>query len=143
MILSRSAAYAVRAMIDIATEADGGVARTREVARRQEIPPVFLTKIIQRLAQAGFLEAHRGAHGGVRLARPAAEITLRQIIEVMAGPLFMNYCLFQPGECPREKTCPVRDVWLEAQEKLLETLGSCTLAHLAERSKELCAKQTH
>lgn len=143
MILSRSAAYGVRAMIDVATVADGGIAITREVAKRQDIPQVFLTKIIQRLAQAGLLEAHRGAHGGIRLARPAGEITLRQIIEVMGGPLFMNYCLFRPGECPREKDCPVHDVWLEAQEKLLETLGNCTLAYLAERSKELCSKQTN
>jgi len=128
-------------MIDIATVPEDEVAITREVAGRQDIPQAFLTKIVQRLAQAGLLEAQRGAHGGVRLARPAAEINLRQIIEAMEGPVFLNYCLIRPGECSRENTCPIHDVWLEAQEKLLETLEKCTLAYLAERSKEVCTKQ--
>lgn len=132
----------MRAMIDIATVANGGVVITREVATRQDIPQVFLTKIVQRLAKAGLLEAHRGTHGGVRLARPAADITLRHIVETIEGPVLLNDCLIQPGKCPRESTCPIHDVWLEAEEKLLETLESCSLAYLVERSKELCSKHS-
>ena len=142
MILSRGAGYAVRAMIDIATVANGGVVITREVATRQDIPQVFLTKIVQRLAKGGLLEAHRGAYGGVRLARPAADINLRQIVETIEGPVLLNDCLIQSGKCPRESTCPIHDVWLEAEAKLLETLESCSLAYLAERSKELCSKHS-
>lgn len=142
MILSKGAGYAVRAMIDIATVANGGVVITREVATRQDIPQVFLTKIVQRLAKGGLLEARRGAYGGVRLARSAADITLRQIVETIEGPVLLNDCLIQPGKCPRESTCPIRDVWLEAEQKLLETLESCSLAYLAERSKELCSNQS-
>ncbi len=139
-MLSKGAGYAVRAMIDIATVPNGGVAITREIAKRQDIPQVFLTKIIQRLAKGGLIESHRGAYGGVKLARPAADISLRQIVETIEGPVLLNDCLMRPGKCPLESTCPIHDIWLEAEEKLLETLEGCSLAYLAERSKELCSK---
>ncbi len=140
MILSKGAGYAVRAMVDIAVVTNGGVAITREVAMRQDIPQVFLTKIVQRLAHGGLLEAYRGTHGGVKLARPAAEINLRQIIEIIDGPVLLNYCLIRPGKCPLEDTCPIHDIWLEGTQKLLETLEKCSLDYLAARSKEICSK---
>ena len=108
--ISRGAEYAIRAMLDVAATEGEDVATTRKVAEHQGIPKVFLPKIVQRLAQAGLLRAHRGPAGGIALSRPPEEINLRQIIEAMDGPIALNNCIILPGECPRGSICPVHEV---------------------------------
>ena len=139
--ISRGAEYAIRAMLDVAATEGRVQATTRGVAEHQGIPKVFLPKIVQRLVQGGLLRAHRGPAGGIALSRPAAEINMRQIIEVMDGPIALNTCLILPGECPRESICPIHEIWIKAQRNLLESLESITLADLVARGKELISQQ--
>ncbi|MCL5265666.1 MAG: Rrf2 family transcriptional regulator [Chloroflexi bacterium] len=134
MQISRRGDYSVRAMIDIASRPEGEMALTHEVAQRQGIPRSFLVKIIGQLAKAGLLRAFRGATGGVYLARPADQISLRQIIEAVEGPIHLNRCLIRPGECNLDTTCPVHAVWEEAQNHFLQLFDSKTLADLLEDS---------
>lgn len=139
--ISRAAEYAVRAMLDVASTDEKGVARTKEVAQHQGIPKVFLPKIVQRLAQAGLLRAHKGAAGGIMLSRPAKEINLRQIIEAIDGPIALNNCLIMPEECPRLSICPIHEVWVKAQQDLLASLEGMTLDRLVSRKEELVSQQ--
>jgi Rrf2 family iron-sulfur cluster assembly transcriptional regulator len=139
--ISRAAEYAVRAILDVAAIDDKSVARTKQVAERQGIPRVFLPKIVQRLVQAGLLRAHKGAAGGITLARPASRINLRQIIEAIDGPIALNNCLILPDECPRLSICPVHEVWVKAQQDLLSSLEGMTLDRLVSRRKELVSQQ--
>jgi len=139
--LSRGAEYAIRAMLDVAATEGRAQKTTKEVAEHQGIPKVFLPKIVQRLAQAGLLRAHRGPSGGIALSRPPDQINMRQIIEAMDGPIALNTCLILPGECPRESICPIHEVWVKTQENLLASLESITLAHLVARGKELISQQ--
>ncbi len=139
--ISRGAEYAIRAMLDVAAVEGGVPETTREVAEHQGIPKVFLPKIVQRLVQAGLLRAHRGPAGGIALSRPPEQINMKQIIEVMDGPIALNTCLILPGECPRLSICPVHEIWQKAQQNLLETLEGITLARLVARGKELVSQQ--
>jgi Rrf2 family protein len=139
--ISRGAEYAIRAMLDVAAVEGRAQETTKEVAEHQGIPKVFLPKIVQRLVQAGLLRAHRGPAGGIALSRAASEINMRQIIEVMDGPIALNTCLLLPGECPRESICPIHEVWVKTQRNLLESLESITLADLVARGKELISQQ--
>jgi len=139
--ISRGAEYAIRAMLDVAATEGEDAATTRKVAEHQGIPKVFLPKIVQRLAQAGLLRAHRGPAGGIALSRPPEEINLRQIIEAMDGPIALNNCIILPGECPRGSICPVHEVWVGAQEGLVKALESITLSRLVARGKELVSQQ--
>ena len=128
-------------MLDVAA-AEGGVKETtREVARHQGIPKVFLPKIVQRLTQAGLLRAYRGPSGGISLSRSPDQINMRQIIEAMDGPIALNSCLIMPDECPRLSICPVHEVWQKTQEGLVTALESMTLAQLVTRGKELVSQQ--
>jgi len=139
--ISRSAEYAIRAMLDVAA-ADGGVQETtKKVAEHQGIPKVFLPKIVQRLVQAGLMRAHRGPAGGIALSRSADQINMRQIIEAMDGPIALNTCLILPDECPRQSICPIHETWVKTQRDLLESLESITLADLVVRGKELISQQ--
>jgi len=140
MQFSRRSDYTVRAMMDVATVPAGSLALTHEIASRQEIPAAFLTKIIGRLTQEGLLRTYRGAFGGVSLGRPAEQITMRQIIEAVEGPVNLMWCLAQAGECQRDVTCPVHEVWHQAQAELLRRLDNVTLADLVKRKAVLQAQ---
>jgi Rrf2 family protein len=137
MELSRRGDYAVRAMLDVATRPVDRMTVTKEIALRQDIPPVFLTKIVSSLSQAGLLRTYRGVAGGVALGKPADQISLLQIIEAVDGPIYINRCLIRPGECDRDRTCPAHELWVQAQGELLGLLANKSLADLARRAQEL------
>lgn len=134
MQITRRADYAVRTMLDVAGVGAGAIALTHEVAARQGVPPPFLAKVVLALVRAGLLRSHRGAGGGITLARPADQITLLQVIEAADGPLALNSCVLWPEDCPRSQVCPVHEVWCEVRALLAERLGGITISQLLQRS---------
>jgi Rrf2 family transcriptional regulator, iron-sulfur cluster assembly transcription factor len=129
--LTRGGEYAVRAMAYLARFPDGHVASLRDIGVAQDIPESFLAKILQSLVHRGLAISQRGAHGGFALARPAAEITLRDVIEAVDGPISLNQCVLWPEDCDRSGDCEVRCAWVQAQERLMSVLDTITLASLA------------
>jgi Rrf2 family transcriptional regulator, iron-sulfur cluster assembly transcription factor len=85
--LSSKGRYGVRALFDIAFHGDGGPTQIREIADRELIPMRFLEQIFQDLKKAGLIGSKRGPHGGYHLARPAAEISLGDVIRALEGPV--------------------------------------------------------
>ena len=124
MQLTRSADYAVRAMLDIAelTSAEQGRARTHEIAQRQSIPPALLAKLVPLLVRAGLLDSQRGARGGLFLARSASNINLLEIIQAVEGPIALNRCTATPAQCDKVEQCAVHPVWQKAQDYLVSLL---------------------
>ncbi len=92
MQITRQADYALRAMMFLARLAPNQRAATSQIAEEQQIPPSFLAKIISQLSIAGFIHTSRGARGGVTLARPAAEISILEVVEAIDGPISVNEC---------------------------------------------------
>jgi Rrf2 family protein len=107
------------------------------IAKQQDVPPRFLAKIFQALAKAGVVKSHRGAKGGFSLARPASEISVRDVIEAVEGPVFLNVCLAGPGECTRDQVCPMHAMWSDAQEKMMSVLATSNFADLAKSATAL------
>jgi Rrf2 family protein len=130
MEISRRTDYGVRVILDLATLPERERSSTQEIAERQNIPSPFLAKIISQLALSGLVSTYRGAGGGVKLARPPAEISLLEVIEALEGPIRLNRCLIQPGACPRDQDCPVHDVWATAQAQLSNLLEGTTFDDL-------------
>ena len=87
MRVSAKADYAVRAVVELATVPGGEYLKAEELAGRQEIPRHFLDNILTDLRRAGIVATLRGAEGGSRLARPASEITIADIMRAIDGPL--------------------------------------------------------
>lgn len=129
--LTRGREYAVRAMTYLARFPEGHVAALHEIGRAQDIPESFLAKILQSLVHAGLAVSRRGAHGGFALARPAAEITLRDVVEAVDGPIALNQCVLWPEDCPRSRECEVHRTWVRAQDQVMGVLGTVTLQSLA------------
>ena len=132
MLLSRGGDYAIRAMVDLASRLGEERTITQGIADRQQIPPAFLSKVLASLTQAGLIRTHRGAAGGVGLARSPQEISLLEVVEAAQGPIILNECTDPYRTCPLEDTCAVIEAWREARKSLDELLGSAYLSQFAK-----------
>jgi len=132
--ISRRTDYGIRVILDLATLAKDGRAATQEIAQRQRVPSPFLAKIIAQLSLAGLVTTHRGAGGGVALARPASQISLLEVIEGLEGPVRLNRCLIQPQACPNDGHCPVHEVLAQAQAELISKLACTTFDTLVQQA---------
>ncbi len=128
--LTRGGEYGIRAMTYLAARPFGQVAALNEIGREQDVPVSFLAKILQSLVHAGLVTSQRGAHGGFALARPADEISVREVVEAVDGPISLNGCVLWPEDCTRSAGCRMHEVWVEAQERMMEVLGEVRLSQL-------------
>ncbi|MBI4892431.1 MAG: Rrf2 family transcriptional regulator [Acidobacteria bacterium] len=136
MQLTRAADYAVRVMVHLAGLPAGVRATRDEMAVSGDVPEAFLSKILQSLTRAGLIASHRGVSGGYLLGRPAASITVLDIVEAMEGPLQLNACVGSKPTCGRAGICSVHDIWLRAQEALTSVLQSENIADLAGKAAQ-------
>ena len=133
--LTRASEYALRGIQFLAGREPGQVCMVSEISAAQGVPESVLAKIFQSLARAGIVTSHRGAGGGFSLARPAAEITLLEIIEATEGPITIYDCVSDNSEhaCPdgRRAGCTILPIFHEAVRALHEVFGRRTAADLA------------
>jgi Rrf2 family protein len=135
MKLSTKGRYGVRLMLDLAMYSGGGPVFLKDIASRQNISQKYLWHLIPPLKNAGLITSHRGSHGGYLLAKPAEQITLKDVVSVLEGPMCLVDCVDNPRLCRRSANCISRDIWKEASDKMLEILGSFTLAGMVEKQK--------
>ena len=130
MRISAKTDYALRAMAELAAAPPGPVKGER-LASSQEIPLKFLENILTELRRAELVATQRGAEGGYRLARPADEITLAEVIRAVDGPL-ANVRGERPDVVSYSGAAePLQDVWLAVRTNLRAVLETVTLADLA------------
>jgi Rrf2 family protein len=130
MQITRQADYAIRAVLYLARLGPTQHAATSIVAKEQHIPPSFLAKIISQLSIAGLLHTSRGARGGVTLARAAQEISLLDVVEAIDGPILLNECVGDSGECTFKDSCPLHPIWREVQGTLVKRLRETNFSSL-------------
>lgn len=121
--------YATVVLTVLAAQSDA-VLSASELAERAGLETPTVSKLLKPLAQAGLVEGFRGANGGYRLARAAADIGLVEIVEAMEGPLGMTECSVHTGNCGIEDQCGVRANWRRINDVVLEALRGVTLAQM-------------
>ncbi len=131
MRISAKTDYAVRAAVELAAVTDENPLKSERIAQAQGIPLRFLENILVQLRQGGIVVSRRGAEGGYRLAQPAQEITVADVIRAIDGPLAAV-----SGERPEKlafegTAAPLRDVWVAVRASLRDVLEHVTLADLA------------
>lgn len=129
--LSKKTDYGLLALQYLATEAPSGVASARAIAERYDIPVELLAKVLQHLARLGFVAAQKGAHGGYHLARPAATISLAEVVQAIDGPLAITACGPEDDRCEQFGRCSVRDPLARVKDRILTVLQTMTLAEMA------------
>ncbi len=131
MRISAKADYAVRVAAELATAPPGEPVKGEQLAKAQDMPLKFLENILGALRTAGLVASRRGASGGYLLAKPAADITVADVIRAVDGPLGAVR-----GEAPEAFDYPgpasrLVDVWIAARAALRSVLENVTLADLA------------
>ena len=135
MRLSTKGRYSTRLMIDLALNGAKGPVLLKDIARRQDISEKYLGHLVPLLKSAGLINATRGAKGGFTLAVPAKQITLKDIIAAVEGPICLVGCVEDPSVCRKVSTCAARDFWGEATQAILKVLESFTLETMADRQR--------
>ena len=133
MRVSAKVDYALRALLELAAAPPGPVTAER-LSTAQAIPPKFLENILLELRRAEIVASQRGVEGGYRLARPAGEISVADVIRALEGPI-ASVRGVRPEEI--EYTGPARGLqplWVELRASMREVLEGTTLADLVERS---------
>jgi len=134
MKLTRGGEYGIRGMLYLAMQPESAITLLSEISAAEKIPESYLAKIFQMLTKEGLVRSHRGFKGGYSLGRPADEITVKDIIEGVEGPIVLNHCLRKVSNCSEEYRCKIQNVWKDAQDAMLGVLDGTTLAELAERT---------
>jgi Rrf2 family protein len=130
MQVSRKVDYALRAVIYLSLQKGDRSVPAKEIASRRRIPRKFLEKIIQDLMRADIVKSQRGAHGGYTLTRMPEQVTFRDVIEAVEGPISLNLCVSERQDCSVLSTCNMQRVWQEGQRRMLEYFADTTLADL-------------
>ena len=135
-MMSSKAKYAVRAAVMLARNdpAEAWTA-TSDVAEREKIPRKFLEAILVEMRNAGLVESRRGPAGGHRLGRPAANISVADVLRCIDGPLALTPCAsrtqFGPcKDCEEMAACPLKGVLQQARDAVAQVLESCSLLSL-------------
>src|ERR1700745_4533577 len=109
--MSAQAAYAVRAMVQLATATSGSLVKTDDLAQAQGIPPQFLVDILTNLRTDRLVRSTRGREGGYEMARPANEISIADVLRCIDGPL-ASVRDIGLGDLPYSgPTAPLSDLW--------------------------------
>jgi Rrf2 family protein len=130
---SAKADYAIRAMVELAA-APPGIVKSELIATAQEIPRNFLENILLDLRHAGLVVSQRGADGGYRLARPAATISVADVIRAVEGPLATVRGV-RPEEVEYSgPAAALRETWVELRAAMRGVLEETSLADIVRRS---------
>ena len=135
MRLSNLADYAVVTMSAAARHCGGARTSAAELAAETGLPVPTVQKLVSKLSAAGLLRSTRGAGGGLQLARPAAAITVADIVEAVEGPIALTACV-EGTDCSVEHDCTVKPHWPVVNEALRGALAAIPLTQLA-RTREI------
>jgi FeS assembly SUF system regulator len=136
MRLSSMADYAVVVMAGAARHCGGVRVSAGRLAEETGLPAPTVQKLVSRLSAAGLLRSTRGVGGGLKLARPAAAITLADIIEAVEGPIALTACIEEGRhDCTLEDACAVRPHWRAVSAALRGALAQVPLTQLAEQAQ--------
>jgi Rrf2 family protein len=132
MHLNRGVEYGIEGLTYLATAGGNRSTFLHEVSLATSIPETFLSKIFQRLVRSGLVRSRRGFRGGFLLARPASQITLREVIEALQGPIYGPSRDSIRGEGLRGRAqLALRVVLARAQSRVRAVFEEITLADIA------------
>lgn len=134
MKLGTKGRYAVMAMADLARREGEKAVCLADIAERQEISLAYLEQLFARLRREGLVVSARGPGGGYRLARPAAETNVAEIINAVDEPMHATRCAGHEGAgcMMRGERCLTHDLWDEMGLRIESYLASVSLADVVQ-----------
>ncbi len=142
MLFSTKAEYGVRLMVELGRQPGAEPVSLSAVAESERLPLSYMEHLVAKLRKAELVRSTRGAHGGYKLARPAEEITMDQVVEALEGQIAPMECFHEVPEgkvlCSHEgdghRLCATKLLWTRVQSGVTRALAGTTLAELVEFS---------
>lgn len=136
MKLSTKGRYGLRALIDLAQHCGDEAVSISSIAARQKISEGYLEQLVARMKKAGLVTSTRGALGGYRLAKPAHEISVGDVLRALEGDLRAVECPGESGGCREADLCVTKYVWQRINDSIARTVDEIRLDQLVEESRE-------
>jgi Rrf2 family iron-sulfur cluster assembly transcriptional regulator len=134
-MLTRTGVYAVRAMAALARLPEGAYAGAAKVAQEIGAPQNYLGKLLKLLAGEGLVESQKGLNGGFRLAKPAAAISLLEVVEPIERVSRWSGCVLGRPECSDVRPCAVHSRWKAVRDAYLGMLARTTIGELVAKGE--------
>lgn len=134
--INRQTDYAVRVVLALALRGPEIRLSSTIIQAEMFIPHSFIPRIVAKLANRGLVQTFTGRDGGLQLARPSAEITLKDVVEAFEGPMLLSECMYEKAQsdCPFQGDCQVRSKWEHVQAAMLREMASVTFSDLANEA---------
>lgn len=149
-LISRRASYGLRTMYRLAERAEESASTTIAwLAENEHLPRKYLEQILRDLKQAKLVDSRSGPNGGCRLARPAEEITVGDVVRALDGSISLSHCLEEGhiqehADCPGcwgVTSCSMREVWMKLQGAIDSVLDSVTIKDLLVRQRDFLSQR--
>jgi len=142
VIFSTKAEYGVRLMVELGRQEGETPVPLSLVANQEQLPLAYLEHLVAKLRKAGLVTSTRGAHGGYRLARPAKQIRMDEVVTALEGTIAPMECFLEHPDgkvlCSHEedgdRACSTKFLWTRVQGGMNKALHGTTLAELVEFS---------
>jgi len=129
-MISQTGQYALRAVLYLARQPNGGYSLARDVAEAVDVPQHYLCKVLQALSRARVLESQRGVNGGFRLARSPSDVTLLQVLEPVQDVFARGECLLGRRRCNVNIACGLHGPWTDLIQQYHAFLEDTTVEDL-------------
>ncbi len=138
MKITKIGDYALRSVLYLSTQPVIKISAVSEICKDCEIPYHITAKIMQKLIKAGIVRSFQGNKGGFKLAKPANEITIKNVIEAIEGPIVLNDCSVNGKMCSMERiNCSIHPIWRDLQQNFIDSLDSYTMDVLSKKEKKI------
>jgi Rrf2 family iron-sulfur cluster assembly transcriptional regulator len=128
MKVTQEGDYALRVILYLYEHGVGKRVEAKVISESENIPPRFLLKLLRKLAASGIIKSYRGTGGGYAIVKSPAEVTVKEVIEAIEGPIYFNKCLNDPAACNlgRAETCRIHKAFENVQLRLIQELDDST-----------------
>jgi Rrf2 family protein len=137
MKITQEADYGLRVVLFLSKLNYGEKIEARSIAEQEHVPIRFLLKILRKLTHAGIINSYRGVNGGYSLNMTPNEISLKDVIEIIDGPIYVNRCTYDESFCTANRTsvCEVHKAMVEVQSVLSDILSKKNFADLIDKKQ--------
>lgn len=137
MKISTKGRYGIKAMLQLALVYEKELISVRTISKKQNISELYLEQIFSVLRKAQLVKSIRGAKGGYSLTRPPKDITIKNIMDALEGPINISDCIKEDANCDNLDRCATRVLWVKIRDSIDEIFSSVTLQDIINEHNKL------
>lgn len=135
MVISQTSQYALKALVFLLRNGKENRIKVKEISDALDVPQNYLSKIFHTLSRSGVLKSTPGKKGGFKLAKPADELLLTEIVKPFEPSDFPQICILGQAVCSDEKPCSAHERWKATAGKIMRFFDTTTLKQVAKTKK--------